>query len=68
MTALATAIRNAPFAFHSEAEAADLADQVASNPAHVADELDRDAAVHECCDNWIKAGVIRKLAARVRAL
>lgn len=68
MTAIAEAIRNAPFAFHTAADAEALAQQVETNPAAVAEELDRDAAVHECCDNWIKAGVIRDLATRVRAL
>jgi len=66
MTLLAEAIRNAPFASISPAEAESFASMLRTSPVALAELLDDDASTHEMCDNWIKAGVIRNLAKRVR--
>ena len=45
-----------------------MVSRLATDPAWVYGELMDDARVHEDCDNWIKADVVRQTAARVTAL
>lgn len=57
-----------PYAYHSLSDVDAMVARLATDPAWVYGELMDDARVHEDCDNWIKAGVVRQTAARVMAL
>ena len=71
---LFTALRNAPYAYHSEADVEKHIARLSAVPltrvavATVAEALDNDAQTHNDAWNYAKAEVVRALADRVWAL
>ena len=65
---LASDLARLPYAYHSLSDVDAMVSRLATDPAWVYGELMDDARVHEDCDNWIKADVVRQTAARVVAL
>ncbi len=71
---LFTAMRNAPYAFHGEADVEKHIARLSVVPltrvavATVAEALDNDARVHDECGNYQKAEIVGALANRVWAL
>jgi hypothetical protein len=66
--ALASDLRQAPFAYLDAADVGRLVALLPTHPAAVAESLESDAQVHDLAGNCIKADVIRALASRALAL